>query len=194
MTGRTVGFLDGLLGRRRPAQPVLEPLFSLPAAAISLEVELDFVPTGRGAVAFRAPEGRAFADVEAQMRALLAVDGGPDITVSIDAFGYTWVEVRTEPPDITSLVTDLHGVHATLTDNGFGPQLLCSTVSFRDPDGRTLAMVYLIKAGTMYPFVPSGDQSRDNVMELRVRDLLGREVPIEKDLSRWFALWGAPGL
>jgi len=29
---------------------------------------------------------------------------------------------------------------------------------------------------------------------LRVRDLLADEVPTEADLSRWFAVWGAPGL
>lgn len=190
-----MGFLDGLLGRRKPTAPKLDALFSLPGAAISLQVELDFVPTGRGAVAFRAPEGRAFADVAAEVQALLDVDAGPPVTVTTDQYNYTWVSVTTDPPDIGSVVTDLHAVHATLVDNGFGPQLLCSIVSFTDPDARLLALVYLIKSGTIYPFAPSGsEEQRDNVLELRVRDLLVREVPMERDTSRWFALWGAPGL
>jgi hypothetical protein len=32
------------------------------------------------------------------------------------------------------------------------------------------------------------------MLELQVRDLLGNDIAIEKDLSRWFAVWGAPGL
>ena len=32
------------------------------------------------------------------------------------------------------------------------------------------------------------------VLDLSVRDLLRRELPTEPDLSRWFAVWGAPGL
>ncbi|MFN8170280.1 MAG: hypothetical protein U0R65_00255 [Candidatus Nanopelagicales bacterium] len=76
---------------------------------------------------------------------------------------------------------------------GFGPQLL-SHASFAGPDHASLAMVYLYKRGTFYPFAPAGAQQRDNVLELRVRDLLAGELPLEADLSRWFAIWGAPGL
>jgi hypothetical protein len=32
------------------------------------------------------------------------------------------------------------------------------------------------------------------MLELRVRDMLLRELPVEADVSRWFAVWGAPGL
>jgi hypothetical protein len=31
-------------------------------------------------------------------------------------------------------------------------------------------------------------------MEMLVRDKVVRELPIEADTSRWFAVWGAPGL
>ncbi len=57
-------------------------------------------------------------------------------------------------------------------------------------------MVYLYKRGTFYPFAPAaGDaQQRDNVLELRVRDLLAGELPVEAEMTRWFAVWGAPGL
>ena len=54
-------------------------------------------------------------------------------------------------------------------------------------------MVYLYKQGTFYPFAPTGERRRDNLLEIQVRDLLAAELPIERDLSRWMALWGAPG-
>lgn len=30
--------------------------------------------------------------------------------------------------------------------------------------------------------------------QTKVRDLLDKELPLEADLTRWFAVWGAPGL
>jgi hypothetical protein len=192
-----MGFLDALLGRKQPVAPNLDALFGIPSAAITLQVGLDMVPTGRGSVAFRAPEGRAFADVEADVRSLLDADGGPPVQVHGDEFGFTWLVVATEPVDLAAAVTDVHAVNSSLVDAGFGPQLLCSLLSFRDPQGRALAMVYLFKRGTFYPFVPTGGpggQTRDNVLEIQVRDLLAGELPVEKDMARWFAVWGAPGL
>jgi len=191
-----VGLLDSLMGRRKPARPNLDALFALPGCAITLDVELDYRPTGTGSVAFRAPEGRAFADVEADVRALLDADAGPPVVVEQDSFGFTWLVVKTDPPDLSSVVTDLHAVNSTLVNAGFGPQLLCSIVPFRDPSGREIALVYLYKQGTFYPFAPqsAAEQKRDNVLELRLRDMLGGELPIEPDLQRWLAIWEAPGL
>ena len=48
--------------------------------------------------------------------------------------------------------------------------------------------------GTFYPFAPTGPQKRDNLLEIQVRDALAGELPIEQELQRWLAVWGAPGL
>jgi hypothetical protein len=198
-----VGLFDSILGRSKPARPDLDQLFALPSAAITLETSLGFTATGTGSVAFRAPEGRAFADVQADVQALLDAGGGPKVAVDVDSFGYTWLVCRTEPPDISALVTDLHAVNSTLQDSGFGPTLLCSLASFTDGT-RTLGLVYLFKQGTFYPFVPavatgatldgSAPQRRDNLLEIQVRDLLKDDLRVEPDTARWFAVWGAPGL
>ena len=55
-----MGLLDAVFGRRKPVGPNLDSLFAVPSAAITVQAALDFTPTGRAAVAFRAPEGRAF--------------------------------------------------------------------------------------------------------------------------------------
>jgi hypothetical protein len=189
-----MGLLDAIMGRRKPVRPNLDALFAVPSASISLQASLDMQPTGRGSVAFRSPEGRAFADLEAEIRLLLDADGGPPVEIATDAFGFTWLVVRTVPPDVATAVTDLHAVNTSLVEAGFGPQLLCSQVSFRDPGDRALALVYLFKRGTFYPFAPQQGDTRDNVLEIQVRDLLRGELPIEADLSRWLAVWSAPGL
>ncbi len=191
-----MGFMDTVLGRRKPAQPNLDSLFALPSAAITLQVDLDMTPTGRGSVAFRAPEGRAFVDLQDEIQQLLDADSGPPVEIASDEFGFTWILVTTDPADLSSVVTDLHAVNSSLVAAGFGPQLLCSLVSFHDPSDRPLALVYLYKRGTFYPFASESGagERRDNILELRVRDMLARELPVEPDVSRWFAVWGAPGL
>ena len=189
-----MGLFDAIMGRRKPARPNLDTIFGLPSAAITLSASLGFEPTGSGAVAFRVPEGRAFAEVQAEIEALLAASGNPAVEVAADQYGYTWVVVRTEPADVSALVTHLHAVNLTLQDTGFGPQLLCAMVGFSGPAQRRLAMVYLFKQGSFYPFAPTGGQQRDTVLELQVRDLVGDDVVVEQQLSRWFPIWGAPGL
>ncbi|WP_030880776.1 PspA-associated protein PspAB [Streptomyces sp. NRRL S-1868] len=68
--------------------------------------------------------------------------------------------------------------------------------SGEDGRARSLALIYLYKRGTFYPFapLPGGGEKRDNGLELQVRALLADDLPIEQDLSRWFPVWGAPGL
>jgi hypothetical protein len=191
-----VGFLDTLLGRTKPVQPNLDALFALPSAAITLEAASGLVPSGVGSVCFRAAEGRAFQDIEKDVRDMLAMGAAadaPPVEVSTDSYGFTWLLIRRPPDQLDALVTDVHAVNSSLADAGFGPQLLCSLIGFTGPAGK-LAVVYLYKRGTFYPFAPQGGERRDNALELQVRGAIEGDLKIESDLSRWFPVWGAPGL
>ena len=133
--------------------------------------------------------------------------GGTDGVATVrdegDKYGYRWILV--EATDIDDLVTRVHVVHSSLEDAGWSTQLLCSVFGFRpggtDPTDTTgatdsvtgpLFLVYLAKQGTFYPFAPAGDEQRDNELELRIRGMIGDDLPVEKDLSRWFPLWDLP--
>jgi hypothetical protein len=189
-----MGFLDSLLGRSKPAKPDLDQLFALPSAALTLESGAGFRPTGLGSVCYKAVEGGGFAQLEQDVQALLDADGGPQVEQSTDSYGFTWLLMRHDPADVAGLVTDLHAVNSSLENAGFGPSLLCSLVSFRDGAGRRLALVYLYKRGAFYPFAPLDGERRDTALELQVKALLANDLRIEADLSRWFPVWGAPGL
>jgi hypothetical protein len=189
-----VSWWDVLLGRTEPAKADLDALFALPSAAVTLQAATGFAPTGPGAVCFRSAEGGAFATLQRDIAELLDSGGGPPVEISQDSYGYTWLLVRRAPDQFGDLVTDLHAVNSSLEAADFGPSLLCSLVSFTDPNGRRLALVYLYKQGTFYPFAPLPRQRRDNTLELEIRGALAGELPIEPDLGRWFPLWGAPGL
>jgi hypothetical protein len=193
-----VGFLDTLLGRTKPVQPNLDALFSLPSAAITLEAATDLVPTGAGSVCFRAAEGGAFRATENEVRELLAMGtaaDAPPVEVSTDSYGFTWLLIRRPADQLDALVTDVHAVNSSLADAGFGPQLLCSLIGFTGASsGSKLAIVYLYKRGTFYPFAPVTGERRDNALELQVRGAIEGDLKMESDLSRWFPVWGAPGL
>ena len=192
-----MGFLDALLGRTKPAQPNLDELFAVPSAAVTLQAGSGFTPTGTGSVCFRPVEGKAFADVQKDVRDLLDMGGekgGLPVEVAKDSYGFTWLVSSHLSTEIDDLVTDLHAVNSSLVDNGFGPQLLCTLVAFRDESQRRLALVYLYKRGTFYPFAPLGGERRDNALELQMRSVIGSDLKFEPDMSRWFPVWGAPGL
>jgi hypothetical protein len=190
-----VGFLDTLLGRTKPVPPNLDQLFALPSAALTLQAATDFRPTGSGSVCFRAAEGRAFSDIEKDVRELLSMgkDSAP-VEVSTDTYRFTWLVSRHPTDDPEGLVTDLHAVNSSLQSGGFGSMLLCTIMAFRDSGGRKLGLVYLYKRGTFYPFAPLSGQQRDNALELQIRGILADDLKIEQDLGRWMPVWGAPGL
>ena len=196
-----MGLLDTILGRSKPVRPDLDQLFAVPSAALTLQAGTGFAPTGRGSVCFAGVEGGGFARLQEDVRELLDADtsrGGIPVEFSRDAYGYTWLLAHRPAADTAALVNDLHAVNTLLQDGGFGPHLLCSLIGFHHPDGRPLALVYLYKRGTFYPFAPVPDgpaaEKRDNQLELQARAVLGDDLRLEKDLARWFPVWGAPGL
>jgi hypothetical protein len=204
-----MGLLDILLGRTKPVVPDLDQLFALPSAAVTLEAAAGFTPTGQGAVCFATVEGSAFEQTHREVQALLDADTertGPPVRLVRDDYGYSWLVSQRSPDELSLLVNDLHAVNSAMEVNGFGPQLLCSLAGFEERtegtggtaagDGRRLALVYLYKRGSFYPFapLPGGGRRRDNPLELQVKAALANDLRIEQDLSRWFPVWGAPGL
>jgi hypothetical protein len=188
-----MGLLDTILGRSKPVKPDLDELFALPSAAITLEAGMNLKPTGIGSVCVKPAEGGGFAGLREQIEQLLASDGDK-YSQTTDTFGFSWLTRQGDPAGLQDLVVDLHGVNSSLADAGFGSALLCTLVVFGGDGGPPVGLVYLYKRGTWYPFVPTGKDKRDNARELQVRAVLGSDLKIEPELSRWFPVWGAPGL
>ncbi len=194
-----MGFWDAVRGRRNVSGPNLDALFAVPSAAITLQTSIDLMPVGTGSVCFRAAEGAAFRQTQAEVVELINADPeAPDVQETTDSYGFTWLTVTRDPGDVPGICTDLHAVNTALEEQGFGSGLLCTLVPFADGGGRRVGLVYLYRKGTFYPFAPkSADQGanqRDNLLEIQVRDALAGELPVEKDLQSWLAVWGAPGL
>ena len=100
-----------------------------------------------------------------------------------DAHGAEGVEV--------DLVGAAHTLAAEMTAKGFGSQLLAATFKFEGGE-HPVYWIYGFKRGAFWPFVPIGDQKRDNATELELKAKLEQELPVEQDLTRWLALFDAP--
>ena len=188
-----MGLRDALFGRRGLKKAEREALFALPAAAVSMDVDLGLKPAGVAAVIFKPLSAGEFVRAENEMQELLdlaARESSSKIQRSTDSYGYEWLIVRDN--DLEDLVTTVHLIASELASRGFGEQLLAAAFKF-DGGKQPVLWIYGYKRGAFWPFVPTGEgQERDNAEELELKAKLEKELPIEQDLSRWFGLFGAP--
>jgi PspAB-like protein len=188
-----VGLTDILFGRKRLKGAKLDKLFALSTAQITLESELGLRPAGLAAVVFKPLSAGEFARAEQEIDELLSVtaqSSGSQVRRRSDSFGFQWLVVRDD--QFEDLVTTVHLVSSELEARGFGGQLLAALFAFDDGE-RRVDLIYGYKRGTFWPFIPTGkEQERDNAAELRLKNELEGELPIEPDLTRWLGLFGAP--
>lgn len=188
-----MGLTDVLFGRKKLKGPARDRLFALTTAAVTLNVECGLKPSGAGAVVFKPLSAGDFTRVENDVEQLVqkvAADNGSKLERKSDTFGFEWVIVR--DPELEDQVTAAYGLANGLTEQGFGEQLLAAAFRF-DGGDHPVYWIYGFKTGTYWPFVPTGSgQERDNARELELKAKLEPELPVEKDLTKWFALFDAP--
>ena len=189
-----MGLFDTILGRSKPVRANLDALFALPTAALTLQSAGGLVSSGHAGVCWKPPPGQAAADAQKEIAELV---GDDDFRYAQDKFDYGWLLL--DDGDLEELVTKIHMANSTLQDNGWGPQLLCSAFGFvpgpdAPSDARAFRLIYLFKRGTFYPFAPvdTEKERRDTELELRIRTMVGADLPVEPDLTRWFPLWDMP--
>jgi hypothetical protein len=188
-----VGLGDILFGRKKLKGAKLDKLFALSTAQITLQTDLGLKPAGVAAVVFKPLSASEFSRAENEIDELLGVaaqSSGSEVRRRSDSYGYQWLVVRDE--HFEDLVTSVHLVSSELEARGFGGQLLAALFGFEGYEHR-VQVIYGYKRGTFWPFVPAGDdQQRDNAYELRLKNELEGELPIEPDLTRWLGLFDAP--
>jgi hypothetical protein len=187
-----VGLRDALFGRKKLSEPRDDRLFALSTATVTLETELGLKTAGVAAVTFKPLSSGDFQRVDTDIEQLIkaaARSAGSEVERKTDTYGYEWVIVH--DPDIEDQVTAVHAVASELTAQGFGAQLLAAPFRFEGGDN-PVYWIYGFKRGAFWPFIPIGDNKRDNATELELKAKLEQELPIEQDLTRWLALFGAP--
>ena len=160
---------------------------------MTLDVECGLKPAGAGAVVFKPLSAGAFSQAEQDVEQLVqsvAAENGSKLDRKSDTYGFQWVIVR--DPELEDEVQAVYGLASGLSEKGFGEQLLAAAFRF-DGGEHPVYWIYGFKTGTFWPFVPTGSgQERDNARELQLKAKLEPELPVEQDLSKWFALFDAP--
>ena len=184
-----MGLLDVLLGKSKLPKPRSDKLFAMSTAYVTLNTNFKLVSEGAG-ICFKPIEASRFKNAEIEIGELLQQSCKETNTVyklKKDSYGYLWVVLK--DPDFEDLVTTLYMVSETLKEHGFGEQLLCAVFKFKDES--EVYWIYNFKQGTFYPFVPKGKQ-RDSSYEFRLRSIMEKELPVERDMERWYPLWDIP--
>ncbi len=188
-----MGFFDVITGKRKLAGPAPDRLFAITTAYVKFETELGLTTRGSAAIVFQALSTADFdsilRDTEELVRAT-ASDSNTTVESSNDSYGYRWLVLRGD--SFEDLVVGINAVSGALEAGGYGDRVLCAVFAFADRNQQSLYWIYNYKRGAFYPFVPSGEQQRDNERELVLKAQVGAELPVEQELERWFPLWGAP--
>ena len=190
-----MGLLDVLTGKRKLAKPAPDRLFAISTAYVTMQTGLGMDARGAAAIVFQPLATADFDSIVRDMEEVVkatATDSGMTVTSSDDSYGFRWLVLRGS--DFDDLVVGINAVSGALEAGGYGERVLCAVFAFEDSRRRPVYWIYNYKRGTFYPFAPapgSGEQ-RDNERELVLRAQIGKELPVEQELERWFPLWGIP--
>jgi hypothetical protein len=189
-----VGFLDVLTGRRKLAQPAPDRLFAVSTAYVTMQTSLGMSSRGATAIVFQPLATADFESIVRDMEEVVratASDSGTTVASQDDSYGFRWLILRGSEFD--DLVVGINAVSSALEAGGYGDRVLCAVFAFEDSHQRRVYWIYNYKRGSFYPFAPAGGgEQRDNERELVLKAQLGRELPVEEDVARWFPLWGIP--
>lgn len=187
-------FFDSLLGRSRPVTSKIERLFAMSTAQVTLETQLNMTAGTHAGIVFRPVESSYFDQASKDLNDLLKIstkDTGTEFEVKSDEFRFRWI-ILTDS-QFEDLIATIHIISQTLIEDQFGEQLLASVFQFSTAEGRAVYWFYNYKRGAFYPFVPEkARHQRDNALELRLSSDMEHELPMEKELERWYPMWDIP--
>jgi hypothetical protein len=198
--------MDAILGTSKLPKAKSEKLFAISTASITLETSLGLKPSGSAGICFRPIDASAYESARKDIQELLeysSKETETEFRLEKDEFNFLWAIFK--DPDFEDLVANINLVRQTLEEQGFGEQILCAIFRFdSEPElestentgkaGRIKIVywIYNFKQGTYYPFIPLSGKERDSPFEFRLRADMEREMPVEKNVEKWYPLWGIP--
>ncbi len=189
-----MGLGNVLFGRKKLKGPARDRLFALTTAAVTLDVECGLKPAGVGAIVFKPLSAGEFTQVDNDVEQLLQ-----------GVASELGLEARPQAGHVRLRVGDRARPRPRGSgDRGVRGRAGVQRARLRRPAARSgrsaskaasspVYWIYGFKTGTFWPFVPTGEkQERDNARELELKAKLEKELPVEQDLTKWFALFDAP--
>ncbi|OLC87242.1 MAG: hypothetical protein AUJ08_00790 [Thaumarchaeota archaeon 13_1_40CM_3_50_5] len=160
-----------------------------------MEVKLGLKVTGRCAVTFKTVSGTFFYEMEQDIKRFLT-SLQPEFDLAYravtDSYGYMWIVF--EGKRIEDLLAALTATGDMVEEKGFSDQLLAAVFEFANErqGGGHQYLIYNYRRNNFYPFVPTGQKTRDTEQEMIMMSAIGEEMPFEKDMTLWYPLWDLP--
>ncbi|NLV25579.1 MAG: hypothetical protein GXY48_00160 [Methanomicrobiales archaeon] len=183
--------IDSLLGNTSLPRASLEKMFAISGASITMQSTLGLKQSPVAGICFKPIDSSRYELTKKEIEELLEFstqETKSTFRLITDEFRFTWVIL--DDPDFEDLLAGIHLVSQTMIEKGLGDYLLCGV--FRFGTENPVYWIYNFKRGLYYPFIPAPGKTRDNATEFRIQSLLERELPIEKELEKWYPLWGIP--
>jgi hypothetical protein len=104
------------------------------------------------------------------------------------------VEGSLQSSEIDDIISAISAVGQTINDRGFSKQLFAAVFQFSNNNNKTnnRYLIYNYNLNKFYPFVPVNKNERDKEIEREIMVTIIDEMPIEKDASLWYPIWGLP--
>jgi len=175
----------------RPADA--DALFGMSTAYVTMEANLEYVPTNDAALCFGDVDSTDFHAAVDEVEAILDVgreETGTRVDFDTDDYGYRWIVL--DDPQFEDLVTAIHFAADTLIEAGYGARLLAAVFAFEHArDGHPAYWVYSFRRGAYYPFAPDEHEAneRDKQVEFKLESALDGELDVEADKGYWYPLW-----
>lgn len=199
-------FIDAVLGSTSLPKAKSENLFAISTASITLESSLGLKPSGYAGICFKPIGASAYESAKKEIQELLeysSKETKTEFRLEKDEFNFLWAIFK--DPHFDDLVANIHLVSQTLEERGFGEQILCAIYRFdsepetgaaanqqKNNERKVVYWIYNFKQGTYYPFIPLPGKERDSSFEFRLRADMEKEMPVEKNVEKWYPLWGIP--
>ena len=159
-----------------------------------MQVKLGLKVTGRCALSFKTVSGTFFYEMEQDIKRFLG-SLQPEFDLAFqtvtDSYGYMWIIL--EGARVEDLLAGLTAVGDTVEEKGFSDQLLAAVIEFaNEREGGLQYLIYNYRRNNFYPFVPTGQKTRNTEQEMKMMSAVGEEMPFEKDMTQWYPLWDLP--
>jgi hypothetical protein len=187
--------LGTLLNRRQPkASSLAAALSAMAHFALRLRDEMETATTGQAGLIIRPADPPSAEGVIVEVEQVIAgqeLASGTANHVEADQEGYAWLII--ESPQLKQLTKALWRAGEAFSARGLEDRLLAAVFPFTWKD-RRLYWICPAKTGRYAPFVPADahEHLRDYPLEERMVEALHGHIPIERDRSQWYPLWGIP--
>jgi len=182
-----------LFGIGRRTANADDAILAIAVAEPKLSADHRMFTTGKVGLTYKPNDSDFFAELESEMRSLLAAGEnmtGTRYNIVSDEYGYRWIMMADD--QFEDLAMAVYAVGQSFNEHGCRDQLLAAVFPFTY-EGKTVEWIYTYKHRRFYPFVPRTDGThRDNNMEIDLAERMENLLPMEKKLNQWYALWGVP--